>query len=225
MKTHWVRRDGGTGLILFLNGWGMDGGTVRLEPPSGWDLVTFFDYRDLEVDEAARHLPGEYATVVLVAWSMGVWAAGGFAHLAGKIAGAVAVNGTRRPIDDGEGIPRRLYEETVRNFSEASRQSFTRRMCGGGPAAERFNEGKPQRELEDQRQELEAIRRHQNAGLPTAPYPFDAALIGSRDRIVPPLHQRRHWKSVRQVLLPGMPHFPFFHLGWEALLEHAGLRR
>jgi biotin synthesis protein BioG len=225
VKTHWVRRNGSPGLILFFSGWGMSGGSVTAEPPAGWDLVTFFDYRDLEIGEAGRRLPEEYATVLLIAWSMGVWAAGVFAPLSGKIAGNLAVNGTGRPIDDGEGIPRRIYEGTIRNFSETSRQSFTRRMCGGASAAERFGEVMPRRDLDDQRQELEVIRRHQAAGLPPTPYPFAAALIGSRDKIVPPLHQRRHWKSVRQVLLSDMPHFPFFHLGWEELIEHAGLRR
>jgi biotin synthesis protein BioG len=203
----------------------MDAGTVTPEPPTEWDLVTFFDYRNLEIDEAACHLPEKYETAVLVAWSMGVWAAGVFAPLAGKIAGAVAVNGTSRPIDDGEGIPRRLYEETIRNFSATSRRSFTRRMCGGAEAGARFDEAGPKRDLDDQRQELEAIRRHYDAGLPPAPYPFDAALVGSRDRIVPPLHQRRHWKSVRREILPGVPHFPFFHLGWKELLHYAGLHR
>ena len=131
MKMQWVKRDDSPGLILFLNGWGMNGGTVTAKPPTDWDLATFFDYRDLEIGESARRLPEKYATVVLVAWSMGVWAAGVFAPQAGKIAASVAVNGTSRPIDDEYGIPAVLYEKTVRHFSEKSRASFTRRMCGG----------------------------------------------------------------------------------------------
>ena len=225
MKMQWVRRDDSPGLILFLNGWGMDGGTVTPEPPTGWDLVTFFDYRDLEVGEAALLLPEKYATVVLVAWSMGVWAAGVFTPQAERITASVAVNGTSRPIDDEYGIPGELYEETVKHFSEKSRSSFTRRMCGGAGAAERFRRIGPERPLDEQRRELESIRRHCDAGEPKNPYPFDAAVIGGRDRIMPTENQVRHWHSGRHELLPGLPHFPFFHLGWEELIDYAGLHR
>lgn len=225
MKMQWVKRDDRPGLILFLNGWGMDAGTVTPAPPTAWDLVTFFDYRNLEIDETALLLPEKYATVVLVAWSMGVWAAGVFAPLAGKIAASVAVNGTSRPIDDEYGIPGELYEETVKRFSEKSRASFTRRMCGGAGAAERFRQMGPERPLDEQRRELESIRRLCDAGEPGNPYPFDAAVIGGRDRIVPTGSQVRHWRSGRHELISGMPHFPFFHLGWEELIDYAGLHR
>jgi biotin synthesis protein BioG len=225
MKRQWIRRNDSPGLILFLNGWGMDAGTVTPEPPTEWDLVTFFDYRNLEIDEAACRLPEKYETVVLVAWSMGVWAAGVFAPLAEKITTSVAVNGTSRPIDDEYGIPRELYEETVKRFSEKSRSSFYRRMCGGAGAAERFRRMGPGRPLDEQRRELDSIRRHCDAGTPRNPYPFDTAVIGGRDRIMPTENQLRHWNSGRHELLPGVPHFPFFHFGWKELLHYAGLHR
>lgn len=225
MKMHWVRQDDSPGLILFLNGWGMTGGTVTPKPPAGWDLVTFFDYQDLEVENDIHRLPERYPTVVLAAWSMGVWAAGIFAPQAEKIAASVAVNGTSRPIDNRYGIPCALYEDTVRSFSEKSRASFTRRMCGGAGPAERFRRMGPERPLDGQRRELEAIRRHCDAGEPRERFPFDAAVIGGRDRIVPPENQERHWRPGGYELLPGMPHFPFFHLGWEELIDYAGLRR
>jgi len=158
--------------------------------------------------------------VDLVAWSMGVWAA---AIVFGGPAGtrfdkAVAVNGTGRPIDDAYGIPAALFHATLDNFSERARDSFFRRMCDGRDACGEFLPHAPLRDVEDQRRELQALARDAGQGV-QQPGPFTSAVVGSRDRIMPPANQMRYWQGVIPCRTASLPHLPFSRrTGWREIL-------
>jgi len=194
-----------------------------IDPPEGRDLLAVCDYTDLQGIDAMRAAVAHYPAVELVAWSMGVWAAATVFGAAGAcFDSAVAVNGTGRPIDDEYGIPAGLFQATLQGFSERARDSFFRRMCDGRDACGEFLPHAPLRDVEDQRQELRALARAAGAGVPP-PGPFTSAVVGSRDRIMPPESQLRYWQGVIPCRTVKLPHLPFSRRsGWREILERDG---
>lgn len=224
MRLHWQVREGQPRLLVFFNGWGMDQRLLgATDPPAGCDLLAVCDYTDLRGADAVRAAVASYPAADLVAWSMGVWAAAVvFEAGGGSFGRAVAVNGTGRPIDDEYGIPTGLFHATLAGFSERSRDSFFRRMCDGREACARFLPHAPLRELEDQRRELAALALAAGAGVPP-PGPFTAAVVGTRDRIVPPANQTRYWQGAVPCRELNLPHLPFCgRVGWPQLLGEPG---
>lgn len=221
MKKEWIQRSGGNRAIVFFNGWGMDGSLFSCaSAPAGWDVVMFHDYHRVAEPCGLEGLRDTYQRLVLVAWSMGVWAAA-CAQSTERVEfdRSVAINGTCRPIDDRYGIPRAAYRATAARFSERARDVFYRRMCGDGEFLRRFEACLPQCALDDQRSELLAIRTQFGAAGEPAPYVFDRAFVGTGDAIVPGENQQRFWKPRAAVRTLDMPHFPFFHLTWAEIVN------
>jgi len=224
MRLHWQVRAGHPRLLIFFNGWGMDERLLAMiDPPAGRDLLAVCDYTDLQGADAVRAAVARYPAADLVAWSMGVWAAAMVFGSAGvHFDNAVAVNGTGRPIDDEYGIPAGLFQATLDNFSERARDSFFRRMCDGRDACGEFLPYAPLREIEDQRRELVALARDAAGGVPP-PGPFTSAVVGSRDRIMPPENQMRYWQGAIPCRTAKLPHLPFSRrTGWREILERDG---
>jgi pimeloyl-[acyl-carrier protein] methyl ester esterase len=220
VRLHWLVQEGHPRLLLFFNGWGMDERLLAMiAPPAGRDLLAVDDYTDLQDADAVRTAVSRYPAADLVAWSMGVWAAATvFGSAEARFGKAVAVNGTGRPIDDEYGIPAGLFRATVDNFSERTRDSFFRRMCDGRDACGEFLPHAPLRDVEDQRRELLALSRDAGEGVPP-PGPFTSAVIGARDRIMPPESQCRYWQGVVPCRTANLPHLPFSRRsGWREIL-------
>jgi len=228
MEGHWAKNDGDRNLTVFLNGWGMDACILeQAPPPDGWDMLMFYDYTRLDTAPDLAPLVAPYDRVVLVAWSMGVWAAGeSFAVSAGIFDRAVAVNGTAKPIDARYGISPDVYRATMDGFSEETRRAFYRRMCHSRDTLRRFIAAPPCRSVESQREELAAILHRSRKEADTAAYPFDEAFVGTKDRIMLAENQKRFWSSVdTPCTVRDMPHYPFADLTWEELLANAADRR
>ncbi len=225
MNSHWTKNNGNRNLIVFLNGWGMDGCVaVQAPPPDGWDMLVLYDYAVLEMPfDDLESLVEPYDRSVLIAWSMGAWAAGRvFATLSSLFDRAVAVNGTARPIDARYGIPPDVYHATMDGFSEETRDAFYRRMCHSRGTLRRFLEAPPARSVDDQRQELEAILRQTRQSAETPAYPFAEAFIGTKDLIMGARNQKRFWAAVGvPCTVRDMPHYPFADMTWEELLADA----
>ncbi len=220
MRLHWQVREGNRRLLIFFNGWGMDERLLAMiAPPAGSDLLAVYDYTDLQSADAVQAAVATYPAADLVAWSMGAWAAATvFGSGEACFDRAVAVNGTGRPIDDEYGIPASLFHATLEGFSERARDSFFRRMCDGRDACGEFLPHAPLRDVEDQRRELSALARDAGEGVPP-PGPFTSALVGTRDRIMPPEHQVRYWQGVIPCRMVKLPHLPFSRLtGWREIL-------
>lgn len=218
MAMTWLRREGGREAVLFFNGWGMDG-RVAMHMAGDADVAEVHDYRDLRRMEAPD-LRG-YEAVSVVAWSMGVWAAGVLVERWGVAPRlAVAVNGTGRPVDDLYGIPPRVYALTERGMDERGREKFFRRMLASPEEAEWFAGRRPRRALEEQVEELRLIR--EQAAAATGNMRWDAALVSEGDAIFPPANQRRWWEGrCRVAALPG-GHYPFRELdNWNTILRYA----
>jgi biotin synthesis protein BioG len=224
MNMHWHKQPDSKHCLVFFNGWGMDSSICRqCPPPPDWDLLVCYDYISLSVDAAAfEELHDHYDEVVLVAWSMGVWAAGQiFNDGSDLFSHSVAINGTFRPIDANYGIPPEAYQSTVDNFSDETRETFYHRMCHTPERLNHFLAAPPTRDVDSQLDELEAI---QAAG-PSSGILFNEVIIGKLDRIMPARNQNAFWKSqgIPSRILQ-MPHYPFFDLTWEELLGDAANR-
>lgn len=157
------------------------------------DAQLVWDYTDLA---SLPKLPKD-KPVHLMAWSMGVWAAGRVLGEAVPVASATAVNGTPFPIDDARGIPEAVFRGTLEGFSEAGLLRFRRRMCGGAEALQGFLAHVPKRSTEELRAELAALERAIRA-VPAPSLPWTRALVCSGDRIFPPAAQLAAFPQAEQ---------------------------
>lgn len=178
MKQLFLQRAGQGKLLLFFHGWSMD--ETVLAPagfPADYDILCCYDYRELSVPEG---LEG-YQERILVAWSLGVWAAA--QCRLPRFDRAIAVNGTLRPVSAEYGIDPAIFSGTAANWLDpAARRAFYRRTGGAEPA----------REPEEQRGELLELER-QITSTPVPEDCYDLALTGLRDRIFPAARQQAFW--------------------------------
>jgi biotin synthesis protein BioG len=199
---------------------------ARLDGNSGadfpHDVLHLHDYRDPSLaPELFERLKG-YRQRLVVAWSLGVWAA----SRAGltDIARAIAINGTLDPVHTVKGIDPNLFQATLDGYDDDSRARFMRRICGGASGLREFAAMAPQRSATDQRQELAAIRQQILAAAPVArQWRYQHAIIGARDLIFTEEAQRRAWADTPQTVVGGMPHVPFFAFdSWQEILSCPG---
>jgi len=203
MKKLWINKKNNSELLLFFNGWGMDEKPFsHLAVDNDLDIMMVYDYTTLE-DIAELN---DYRTVHLAAWSLGVFAAAKV--LAGKkFASAVAINGTLKPINEGEGIAPAIFQGTIDSWSEVARMKFNRRMCGEHGRI--FNANLPERSIESQKAELIALQEL----ITNSPAPeniFKQAVISAKDKIFPLHAQEEHWQHARiPIRIFDEPHYFF----------------
>ena len=177
------------GTILFFTGWGMDPAASRHLSQGEYDLRIFWGYADLPAS-----LPPEAGECVLVAWSLGVWAAGQLDWSAWHLRSGLALNGTLEPQSEAWGIPPNIFRGTVENWGlPRARERFLARMTGSVQAAKAFPGG--ERTPEDQQAELAAISRGCQENPALRPSPFTQAVVGTEDRIFPPEAQKNAWQK------------------------------
>ena len=183
----------------------------------GLDVCFIHDYRQLHPftpDGLSR-----YDQVHLVAWSMGVWAAGKFLNANGaNLTSSTALGGTLSPIDPDRGIPPERYENLVSTFGDQTLDDFYRAMFDDPAGLARFLAHRPQHSLPALANELHAFRQaflEHGDGVDI----FTRKLVTKRDRIFSGRNQLRAWGKENAHNLP-WPHFPFYGLsGWRALID------
>ena len=186
-------------LLLVFDGFGgpaLRGGAVPL-PADGFTVWSVYDYRseDFPVEKLKS-----FREIHLAAWSLGVWQA--VRVLRGvKLASAIALNGTLKPIDPEYGIAPEIFAATRDNWSEAARLKFNRRIA----LPTEFASPRP---VAEEQEELRLLfdRICGSAGTPENIYKL--AVIGTKDRIFLPENQRAFWRTtdVRTIELDA-PHF------------------
>jgi biotin synthesis protein BioG len=206
MKTRWLHQKNNPDCIMFMAGWGMGPEPFQQMAAGPVDVLMVYDYRNLDAFDLRSLLPATQH-LHLLAWSMGVWAAG---RLLADInfASATAIGGTCRPIDDKRGIPGRVFDETIDNFSPAVLNNFYSAMFDSPEEAQRFLQTSPARPLQELKEELIGLRSACRVQ-PEVEDIFDRRLVTSRDRIFPARNQVRAWgrDNVESIALP---HFPFY---------------
>lgn len=203
MKHEFVRREGSRRLLLIFAGWGMDSRPFATVSRPGYDTLVVWDYRELSAD---WRIVAGYEEIVLIAWSMGVYAASMTIHsIRHLITAAIAVNGTMTPVDNHFGIPEAVYEGTAAGLDERSLRKFFRRMCGDRATTDRFMASAPQRPVAELVEELHAIYPEPWFANPKAD-DWDLAVIGRQDAIFPACNQQRAWQGT-PVTFVDRPHY------------------
>ncbi len=211
MHTLWINHEHNPHLILFFNGWGMDAKVLSSMDHTGFDVLMVYDYTKQELNLPS--LP-EYQAIILVAWSMGVWAAGWCGAKANQF---IAINGTPTPMDAATGINPAVFTATHQGWSEASRQKFNWRVAGGRAAWAVQQHHFPNRTVSNQKLELEAIAA--NCSQEIKQLTWDKAIIGTADAIFLPVNQHEYWHGQTRTIEVKMPHWPFHHFNnWHSII-------
>ena len=193
-------------LILIFAGWSTGVELYSTLNVNDWDIAVVYDYSDLNFDHT---LIGDYTTIWLVAWSLGVLAAANSLP-SEKITAAFAINGSLNPVDDSEGIPVDIYEGTIANLDNRNLGKFRRRMSPDAATFKRlFDRDFSDAEITSLRDQL--LNLQKLSGKQTCALPWKKVFISDNDRIFPPLNLNRSWedKNVEIVNLHGAHYYPF----------------
>lgn len=180
MKYKWLNQEHNSKIIVFFNGWGMDESIVKHLEPQKFDVLMFYDYNSLETDFNFDLLK-KYNSAHLVAWSMGVMTA---THFEDVYTTKTAINGTLSPIDDKFGIPKKIYDLTLKGFSKNGADKFIKNMFADIKTYPIVN-----RTIENQTQELHALCEYTS----NMDYKYTKILISDSDKIIPTKNQVVFW--------------------------------
>lgn len=202
MKYKWIQHNKNNNLIIFFNGWGMDENVVSHLNPENYDVVVFYDYNDLETD----FISDDYEKKYVIGWSMGVMIAGvnrpALKTITAKADGFTAICGTPFPIHDEYGIPKKIYNMTIRGFNEASSEKFIKKMFSGKEP----NRIITKRSTESKKSELEKLLNYTSENKIN----YNKIIIGKDDIIIPTKNQINFWsKEQKSFITVPAGHCPF----------------
>ncbi len=226
-----------------MAGWGMDPEPFNSIPAYDVDVLMVYDYSQMAgidwvtvLADYGNKYGNKYGNssgnnsgnsekrgrVHLLAWSMGVWVASR-EFTAGRLplfSSATAIAGTCFPIDDRLGIPRAIFSDTVDNLSPEVLTAFYGSMFDSESEQRRFLQHRPNRPVEELRQELINLKtRYQQSAATATQDIFQRRIVCKRDRVFPARNQLRAWgrKNCDIFILP---HFPFYQwASWDDLLR------
>lgn len=185
MKHFWLNKTNtNKKLIIFFNGWGMDEKIVSHLECEDYDIVVLYDYNDLELDIESLNL-SQYTEKHIIAWSMGVMVATLFNF--GEIKTSTAICGTPFAIDNEYGIPERIYNLTIKGFSETSSKKFMERMFIEKPSIETFSD----RTFDSKLSELKKMLEYK----PNTKFNYTKVIVGTDDKIIPTKNQLNYWDN------------------------------
>ncbi|KJS01820.1 MAG: hypothetical protein VR65_07855 [Desulfobulbaceae bacterium BRH_c16a] len=219
MKASWLHKNDKKDLILFCNGWGMDGNPFRSLVSIEFDVYMLYNYRDLSMPQEVGQILQRYQNIHLISWSMGVWVGQKlFSAKRELFSRTLAVNGTLCPIDDRYGIPKEIFMETLAGFGDAARYKFYRRMCREKSNFRSFLAKQPQRSLDDQQEELAALADMADC-IAVDEALYRQIIIAENDWIIPSENQRRYWQGKPVSLIPGFHYLFNLWQSWDHLLS------
>ena len=222
MKTLWLHRHGCNRLLVFCNGWGMDGTPFIPLRADACDVLMCYDYTDLKVETEIPDILSGYAEAHLVGWSMGVWVGQHlFSTIADRFKRKIALNGTLCPIDDQFGIPVSTFSSTLELFNESKRLKFYHRMCRGRDTLAAFLAHQPERTVADQRDELDHLLQRTDC-LDAESSIYTEVVIAEKDFVLPTANQKRFWRQKSVHLVDGY-HFLFYRWNsWDEMIHDPG---
>ncbi len=211
MKYKWLQKQNNNRLIVFFNGWGMDENIVSHLNCGDYDVVVFYDYNSLETDADLSLYKEKY----IVCWSMGVMVSclEETKRIREGAETYVAICGTPFPINNDYGIPEKIYNMTIKGFSELSSKKFVSRMFIDGNIPKIVTE----RSLESQKSELIQLLKYQAKDS----IKFDKVVVAEKDIIIPTKNQLNYWsKTDAYITYTPSGHCPFLlYNKWAELVE------
>ena len=210
MQYQWLNKKNNNKLILFLNGWAMNESAVEHLNKEDFDILMINDYRNFELDFSQFNFE-KYSEKYLICWSMGVYVSNLFIEEFNCFNKKIAINGTNKIIDDNFGIPKKIYNLTVKFFNETSCDKFIKNIFNGNINSEI----KITNTIEELKEELISIQniKTQNETI------FDKAIISKEDIIIPTKNQIAYWQDKTKLEIIDSAHYPFKnYTSWKELL-------
>lgn len=208
MQYKWLNKKDNKKIIVFFNGWGMNEEVVSNLQYEDYDVLTFFDYRSIEIPDFDF---SQYDEKILIAWSMGVFVCNCFYDFFNDFNKYIAVNGTQKPIDDNYGINENIYNLMIENFNETTVSRFMKKMTLNDNLSDYKS-----RTDEELKEELISIRNIK----PEKYLDFDKIIVSLKDRVIPAKNQLNYWKT--QLKHPeelSLPHYIFDNYNkWSELI-------
>jgi len=217
MKTYIRRREKNNQLVVLYGDWGTDENVFIPLCNDEFDFILFSNY---SADEALV-LPEMkiYEKIVLIGWSLGVWAAEYLSNKTGiKPDITIAVNGTPIPADDKYGIPLNILEGTLNNITEENIDKFYLRMFGDKKTYQTNIERMPHRTLKSLQDELRWLyNRFMEQKEPG--FRWDYAVTSQVDRVFPPKNLNEYWEKETHTkhIHIQLPHYFFYE--WDSFID------
>lgn len=199
----------------------MDYNIFKEIPSKNFDVIVFYQYENLFLNESISSSIKKYNEVNLISWSMGTWVSAiVLKDITDKLNVKIAINGTLKPVNDNFGIPTKVYQSTIDFFGPIGRVKFFKRMWNNIEIPEIFKKHKSSRLLEDQKKELIYLRDN-SLSLPEPKNIFDTLIISQDDRITPSSNQMNYWNDKVDIIKLDAPHFPFYLWeNWDDILSY-----
>lgn len=192
MNYRYLIKDNNPSLLLFFSGWGGEETLFHSYKPVCADWLFCDDYQSLDFDP---NILAGYEDITVVAWSLGVWAAGFvLENVQAPFGKKIAINGTMKPVDDVYGIPEKIFKGTLEHLDEVTLGKFRRRMCGSATILEKFISHGLQRSVSELKDELDFLY-HTVKENPTPDFKWTEALSGAVDLIFPIKNQQAFWSK------------------------------
>jgi biotin synthesis protein BioG len=217
MKSYIRRREKNDQLVVLYGGWGTDDNFFAPLCTDDFDFILFYNY---SADEALI-LPEDktYKKVVLIGWSLGVWAAEYLLPKTGIVPDiTIAVNGTPIPADDQYGIPLKVFEGTLNNITEENMEKFYLRMFGDKKTYESYADRIPHRTIKSLHDELRWLYNRMMEQKEPG-FRWHYAVTSDTDRVFPANNVNSYWEKetdTKHIILP-LSHYLFHN--WNSYSE------
>lgn len=214
MQYLWLKKDNNKNLILYFNGWGMNETHINHLKSEDCDILEVFDYRNLDFDFSEFDF-SKYDKKYLVCWSMGVFAANKFSDFLNNFDRKIAINGTKKVIDDNFGIPKKIYNITAKLLNQDSLDKFIKNMFDNGNLNPNITITRELKELKEELIAIQKIELNENENIN-----FDKAIISKNDRIIPTKNQINFWQADKaRYELINSTHCPFeIYSNWSEII-------
>ena len=214
----WLHNKSNKNLILFFSGWGLDEIPFSHIKANNYDVLFIYDYTEVEFNDEIQRIAKAYDNCYIIGWSMGVYIAQKWVdeHPHIGIDYSIAINGTCTPFHKTKGIHPLLFKKTGDRLSEKNINSFYEKIIGEENLTV-FEKHRPNRSLENQKQEIYALLAACTKQLTPK---FNKVFISKEDQIFTTQNQTNYWQD-NYLELP-LHHFVFYNWeSWDELIEEA----
>jgi biotin synthesis protein BioG len=219
MNTYWLNKANNDNLIVFFAGWSFDYNPFLNLDTQNNDVLMIYDYNEVEIPQVLQEL-NDYKRKTLITWSMGVFIGYLLKDLFKTFDKKIAINGTITPVDDEFGIPKKMFELTLKHAQKGLEGKFYQNIFKTEEEYKKYEEFQVQRSIENRVNELEnlySLIKIKN-GINYEKF-YDFAIVSEFDKIIPPKNQlaSHNKNNVPTVILP-YGHSPFFNFtSWDEI--------
>lgn len=211
VKTYIQTKERNRKLVIMFAGWGTDENSFIPLCNDDFDFILLHNYSidaPLIIPE-----PKVYDRIILIGWSLGVWAAEYILPKLGiKPDIAIAVNGTPTPIDEKYGFSHAVFDNMFANLSSKYMRDFFFRMFGDRATFNANCNRLPKRTLESYEEEIRWLYNRIMEQTPPS-IKWDYALYSTHNKVFPTKRMRNYWslhKETKVIELTSLPHYIFF---------------